>query len=69
MTVRIGSVAAENVMSMNIRTPSPYRLVTAPKVFSFNPFPNDEYFTLPISNLWQTTILDLMKMASSSPNR
>ena len=34
-----------------------------------NPFPNDKYFTLPYSKLWQRTILDLMKMAASSPKR
>ena len=33
------------------------------------PFPSDNFFTLPNSKRWQTTILDLMKMAESSPNR
>ena len=33
-----------------------------------NPFPNDNFWTLPISKSLQTTISKLMKMAESSPN-
>ena len=44
-------------------------LIDKQEEISFNPFPNDKYFTLPNSKLWQRTILDLMKMAANSPNR
>ena len=33
-----------------------------------NPFPNNKFKILPISQSLQTTISDLMKMAESSPN-
>ena len=34
-----------------------------------NPFQNDKVFSLPNSKRWQTTILNLMKIAESFPNR
>ena len=37
-------------------------------VFYLNPFPNDEFETLPNSKCLQMTISNLMKMAESSPN-
>ena len=31
-----------------------------------NSFPNDKFYTVPNSKLWQTTILDMMKMTKFS---